>query len=75
VDISAYDGLISDPIQIITSDDFGVMNVHIVITNAERPMLESSNAIEVPAGTTVTVKVTARDRPGGAAISNNTKVV
>jgi hypothetical protein len=88
VDLSAYHGQPGDTIKLITSDDFGVVNVHVVIANALGTTLESGNAVEAPAGTgrwtyaataavadgtTVTVKVTATDRPGGVAISTTTQ--
>ena len=87
-DLSAYHGQPGDIIKLITSDDFGVVNVHVVIANALGTTLESGNAVEaavgtghwtytattvVPAGTTVTVKVTATDRPGGMATSTSTQ--
>ena len=91
VDMSAYNGQIGNNIAIITSDDFGVVNVHVTITDdSNNAVIQSGNAIEypvgtghwnygasvaVPAGTTVTVKVTATDRPGGIAVSNNTKTL
>jgi hypothetical protein len=88
VDLSAYHGQTGDTIKLITSDDFGVVNVHVVITNALGTILESGNAVEAPAGTghwsytataavaagtTVTVKVTATDRPGGVATTTTTQ--
>jgi hypothetical protein len=88
VDLSAYHGQAGDPIKLVTSDDFGVVNVHVLIANALGTILESGNAVEAPAGTghwtyaataavaggtTVTVRVTATDRPGGVATSITTQ--
>ena len=90
MDLSAYHGQTGDAIKLITSDDFGVVNVHVVITDALGTTLESGNAVEAPAGTgrwtytataavadgtTITVKITATDRPGGVATSVTTQSV
>ena len=91
LDLSAYNGQIGSNIAIVTSDDFGVVNVHVTITDdSNNAVIESGNAVEfpvgtghwsygaavaVPAGTEVTVKVTATDRPGGSVVQINTKTV
>lgn len=90
VDLSAYSGKIGDKIAIATTDDFGVVNVHLKLTDPNGNTLESGNAIEypvgsgqwtytatanVPAGTIVGVTVTATDRPGGVAGSATTKTI
>jgi len=88
VDTSAYQGQIADTIRITTHDDFGVMNVHVGITNAQGAVIESGNAVEdaagtgrwtytataaAPAGSAVVIQVVATDRPGGMAVSTITK--
>src|SRR6185503_4138346 len=91
VDTTAYHGQIGDNIAIITTDDIGVVNVHVTITDdSNNSVLQSGNAVEypvntghwnygasvaVPAGTAVTVKVIATDRPGGTSISINPRTL
>ena len=83
VDLSAYNGQVGDTIQVIASDDFGVVNVHLTLKNAEGTFIESGNAIEVgtghwnytatasvAAGTPVIAYVVATDRPGGTAVES-----
>ena len=88
VDTSAYQGQVNDLIQIVTSDDFGVVNVHVKLTDPSGATIESGNAVETPAGTghwtytatasvsagtMVGITITATDRPGGVAVQAVTK--
>jgi len=89
VKLSAYQGQVGNNIMIVTSDDFGVVNLHVEIANTQGGVLiESGQAIEypvgtgqwnytaqtaVPAGTRVSIKITATDRPGGTAVNISTK--
>ena len=83
MDFSAYNGQVGDTIQVIASDDFSVVNVHLTLKNAEGTFIESGNAIEagtgqwnytatasVAAGTPVIAYVVATDRPGGTAVES-----
>jgi hypothetical protein len=80
VDLSGYSGAVGDEIVILASDDFDVIIVQVVLTDAEGNLIESGAAVETPpesgrwvytstaevsAGTTVRIAVTAEDRPGG----------
>lgn len=88
IDTSTYHGQVSNTIQIVTSDDFGVVNVHVKLTDPQGATIESGIAVEapvgtghwsytataaVPAGTIVGIQVIATDRPGGTAVHNITK--
>ena len=88
VDLSAYNGQAGDAIKVEAMDDFGVMNVHVAITDDQGASIESGNAAEtapgsglwvytaasaVSAGTTVNINVVAVDRPGGMASVMNGK--
>jgi len=91
VDLSAYEGQVNDSIKIITSDDFGVVNLHVAISNNQGgAIIESGQAIEYPVGTgrwnytataavtpgtAVTIEVTATDRPGGTAVNTSAKTL
>ena len=85
VDLSAYNGQVGDTIQVIASDDFGVVNVHLTLKIADGTLIESGNAIQDPvgtgnwnytatasvaAGTPVIAYVVATDRPGGTAVES-----
>ncbi len=80
VDLSGYTGAPGDEIVIIASDDFDVLGVRVVLSDAGGGAIEEGDAVETPAdsgrwvyaatataatGTTVRVGVTAMDRPGG----------
>ena len=88
VDLAAYNGQVGGMIKIITTDDFGVVNVQVQIMDQQGDIIESGSAFEtqantgrweytataaVPAGTAVSIQVTATDRPGGVAVSVNNK--
>jgi hypothetical protein len=90
LDLSYYNGQVGNIIPIVTSDDFGVTGVNVVIRDLEANILESGNASEfpqgsghwnyvstaaVPSGTTVVVYVTATDRPGGVGTLNVEKTI
>jgi len=89
VDLSAYNGQVANVIKVRASDDFGVMNVRVAITDAQNGnAVESGNAIEtapgsdlwlysateaLTAGTLVDITVVATDRPGGMASATHSK--
>jgi hypothetical protein len=89
VDASGYKGQAGGSINIITSDDFGVVNVNVLLADADLgTLIESGQAIEYPVGTghwsytattqapagiTVSIEVKATDRPGGTAVQRGTK--
>ena len=88
LDLSAYNGQAGNLINIVTSDDFGVVTVHVSITDNEANAIESGDAVEtaegtgrwvytatesLPAETNVIVNVVATDRPGGTAVRSNPK--
>ena len=89
VDASNYNGQAGGTIKVITADDFGVVNLNVVITDAdEGNVIETGQAVESPVGTgywlyTATstapagilagIQVTATDRPGGTAVQRGTK--
>lgn len=77
VDLSAYQRQVGNPITIIASDDFGVVNVQVKLTNPQGVTIENGDAIEystdtgnwiytttaaVPAGAVVGIQVIAKDR-------------
>lgn len=85
VDTSAYNGHDGSPIGILTSDDVGVVNVHVTITDGNGTTIESGNAVESVIGTghwsymatasiapgiPVNINVVATDRPGGTAVQS-----
>jgi hypothetical protein len=85
INTSDYHGQGGDPINIITSDDVGVVNVRVTITDTTGTVIESGNAIEASFGTgcwaymatvsiapgyPVNINVVAEDRPGGTAVQN-----
>ena len=81
IDAGNYNGQVGSTIKIVTSDDFGVAGVSVVITDAdEGTTIESGQAVETsagsghwlytattnaPAGILAGIQVTATDRPGG----------
>jgi hypothetical protein len=87
IDVRAYNGRSGDPINIVASDDFGVVRVDVRLTDeASGTIIESGQAVEtslgewtyiatesIDAGSTVQFQVTASDRPGGAAVQTETK--
>jgi hypothetical protein len=75
-DLELYEGNDNDLIQIYTSDDFGITNVHVILTDAQGNLIEAGDAeessegsgywgyitiVSVPAGTSVTVYAAAID--------------
>ncbi len=91
VDLSAYDGQVANVIKVKVADDFGVVNVHVTITNTQyNEVIESSNAVEsgtgsglwlynattaVAPGTEVNVRVVATDRPGDTGFESQLKAL
>jgi len=85
VDLSAYNGQAGNLITISARDDFGVVKVHVSITDDAANSIESGEAVldsgswvytateAVTAGTNVIVNVVATDRPGGTAVSGSIK--
>jgi hypothetical protein len=85
VDLSAYNGQAGNLITISARDDFGVVKVHVSITDDASDVIESGEAVltsgswvytvteAVAAGTNVTVNVVATDRPGGTVVSGSIK--
>ncbi len=80
VDLSGYTGAVDDEVVIAASDDFEVWRVRVLLSNADGSVIEQGEALESPSGsdrwvyrataavargTTVWVRVTAVDRPGG----------
>ncbi|MBC8509687.1 MAG: hypothetical protein H8D34_32980 [Chloroflexi bacterium] len=89
-DISAYTGTEGDEIAIMARDDFGVIAVHIEITDGDGNAIESGAAVETPAdsgrwiytvtanvgtGTDVRIAVTVSDRPGGVGEAQSEKTI
>jgi hypothetical protein len=79
-DLELYEGNDHGLIQIYTSDDFGITNVHVVLTDAQGNLIEAGDAeessegsgywgyittVSVPAGTSVTVYAAAIDELWG----------
>ena len=85
VDLSAYNGNVGDLIQIAARDDFGVVSVHVSITDNASNLIESGNAILasgnwIYTATTaveanVIVTVVAADRPGGTTVKTINKAL
>lgn len=91
LDITTYNGQVGQVITINTIDDFGVVSVHVTITDNTGTVIESGNAEETsdgsgrwtymtteeaPVGTTALhVNAVATDRPGGLANLTNTKTL
>jgi hypothetical protein len=89
IDSSAFTGRAGDSIKIVTSDDFGVVDVNVRLIDAdEGTIFESGPAIEdqpntgywtytasmaIPAGILIGFEVTAKDRPGGKGFQVGTK--
>ena len=86
VDVFGYNGNIGDTISILASDDFEVVNVHVMIADTQGNMIENGNAVETAPGSgqwiytatvsnesNVNVQVVAVDRPGGTAVMNTEK--
>ncbi len=80
---AAYHGQVGDTIEIVTFDDFGVVDVRVKIGDGSS-ILESGNAVEAAPGSgrwtytattqinsvgIVDVEVSAQDRPGGTALN------
>jgi len=90
VDLSGYTGRAGDPVKVVASDDFQVMEVTVNVTNDGGQVIESGTAVETPAGsgswlytatqnvavgTTVRIAVTAKDRPGHAGEKQEAKAL
>jgi hypothetical protein len=90
VDVSAYTGAAGDEIVVTAADDFDVAEVQVALTDDGGAELESGAAAETPAdsgrwvytatmdvaaGTTVRIAVTALDRPGGVGSGEATAAV
>ncbi len=87
VDLSAYSGKVGERIGIQASDDFEVAGVEVAIRNAEGAVLEKGPAArngsdtawtyttttEIPSGQSVSIEVTATDRPGHKGVKVETK--
>lgn len=86
IDLSAYNGGVGNLIHITAGDDFGVVNVHVSITDENGAPIENGNAVETAAGsghwvytTTVSVEANvivtavATDRPGGTTVQTVSK--
>lgn len=87
VDLSAYSGKAGERIGIQASDDFEVTGVEVAIRNAEGAVLEKGPAArngsdsawtyttttEIPSGQSVSIEVTATDRPGHKGVKVETK--
>jgi len=86
VDVFGYSGQIGDTISILTSDDLGVVRVHVSITDDQGNPIENGEAIETAQGSgswiytatvqsqpIVNIQVVALDRPGGTAVVNVNK--
>ena len=90
LDLTYYNGQVGNIIPIITSDDFGVTGVHVIIRDLDANIIESGNASEfpensghwsyvstatVPSGTTIAVYASATDRPGGVGRQTSEKTI
>ena len=90
VDIGGYGGRAGDTIVILARDDFQVTGVSVAVVDGEGNVIESGAAVEdpprsgryvytataaVPAGTAVSVRVKATDRPGGEATAEASSTV
>ena len=86
VDVFGYTGAIGDTISILTSDDLGVVKVHVSISDDQGNPIEHGEAVETAQGSgswvytatvqgqrVVKVQVVALDRPGGTAVMNVNK--
>jgi len=89
MDVTGYAGKVNDVIKIKSLDDFGVMRVHVTLSEAQTDVpIENGDAIEtatgsgqwiymataaVSAGTNVRINVVATDRPGGMAVDSRIK--
>jgi hypothetical protein len=84
-----YNGKIGDPIRFVATDDFGVVRAIVTLSDAdEGTLIEKGEAVlpfegtaywkytatkAVPAGTTVSIRVEAFDRPYGMGMQDGTK--
>ena len=86
VDVFGYSGNIGDTINILTGDDFGVVKVHVAISDDQGNPIENGEAVETAQGSgawtytatvqgqpVVKIQVVALDRPGGTAVMNINK--
>jgi hypothetical protein len=81
IDLMIYEGKVHDLILLVTSDDFGIWNLHVTIMDDKGNVIESGNAfqesddglgiwdyftkVSVLSGTPVIAHATATDRLGG----------
>ena len=90
VGLADYHGGLGDPIHIVATDAFGVVSVHVSILDAAGVTLESGAAVETAAGSgnwtyagqasivsgsSLTIQVTATDRPGGLTSTTRNKSI
>jgi hypothetical protein len=88
IDLSTYGGHLGELIHVTARDDFDVMSVHVTISNEQNELIEGGQAIETSPGSgrwvytatveldeepMVNIRVVATDRPGGTAVSSQTK--
>jgi hypothetical protein len=90
VDLSPYNGQTGDLILLTATDDFGVENVYVMITNGQGNAVESGEAVQnpaspnhwtymatasLPAGDTANIRIVATDRPRNSAVVRESKVI
>jgi hypothetical protein len=90
VGLADYHGSIGDPIQIVATDEFGVLSVQVSILDAAGATLESGAAVEtatgsghwtyagqtaIATGSYLTIEIIATDRPGGQASTTRNKSI
>ena len=90
VGLADYHGGLGDPIQIVATDEFGVVSVQVSLLDAAGAALESGAAVEtavgsghwtytgqtsIAAGSYLTIEIIATDRPGGQATTTRNKSI
>ncbi len=88
IDLSGYTGRVGEPIRIVATDDFEVTSVGVRITKTDNSVVEEGPAArngqngsgwtylsktDLPAGETVSIEVTALDRPGNKGVKTQSK--
>ena len=88
IDLSGYTGQSGEPIRILATDDFEVTSVGVRIINTSNAVIEEGTAARsgnngtewtyqsktaLPAGETVSIEVTAADRPGNKGVKTQPK--
>ena len=86
IDALNYTGRAGQPVRITAEDDFGVVRVHVELSDEQGIVIESGDAVQngnrqwtytsqqiIDTGTLVQFQVTATDRPGGTAVERTTK--